>query len=684
MTTPSDNKPDMPDTTLSFDASPTREPGGELYDDAAGYYVDGDPIADTKAPGGPLENQWGTRKFEARIANPANRRRLSIIVVGTGLAGASAAATLGEAGYVVKSFCYQDSPRRAHSIAAQGGINAAKNYKGDGDSVYRLFYDTIKGGDYRSRESNVYRLAEVSVNIIDQCVAQGVPFAREYGGLLDNRSFGGVQVSRTFYARGQTGQQLLIGAYQALERQVAAGTVRCYTRHEMLELIVVDGRARGIIVRDLVTGEIETYFADVVVLASGGYGNVFFLSTNAMGCNVTATWRAHRKGALMANPCFTQIHPTCIPVTGHHQSKLTLMSESLRNDGRIWVPKKMADCTKDPREIPEEDRDYYLERIYPAFGNLVPRDIASRQAKNMCDEGRGVGPEVEGVRRGVYLDFAEAIERLGRPAIEAQYGNLFDMYARITGEDPYAVPMRIYPAVHYVMGGLWVDYDLQSTIPGLFVTGEANFSDHGANRLGASALMQGLADGYFVLPNTIRDYLADGPFDRVPGDHPAVVEAQQSVQDRVDAFLSSNGTRSVDSYHRELGNIMWEYCGMERTEDGLRKAIDLIRGLREDYHRNVKVLGSAESLNQSLEKAGRVADFLELGELMCIDALNRRESCGGHFRAESQTEDGEALRHDDQYSYVAAWEWAGEGETPVLRKEHLTYEFVEMKQRSYK
>ena len=537
MTTPhgtSDDKPDMPDTTLAFDASPTREPGGEEYDDAAGYYVDGDPIADTKSPGGPLEDRWGTRKFEARIANPANRRRLSIIVVGTGLAGASAAATLGEAGYVVKSFCYQDSPRRAHSIAAQGGINAAKNYKGDGDSVYRLFYDTIKGGDYRSRESNVYRLAEVSVNIIDQCVAQGVPFAREYGGLLDNRSFGGVQVSRTFYARGQTGQQLLIGAYQALERQVAAGTVRCYTRHEMLELIVVDGRARGIIVRDLVTGEIETYFADVVVLASGGYGNVFFLSTNAMGCNVTATWRAHRKGALMANPCYTQIHPTCIPVTGHHQSKLTLMSESLRNDGRIWVPKNKADCTKDPREIAEEDRDYYLERIYPAFGNLVPRDIASRQAKNMCDEGRGVGPEVEGVRRGVYLDFAEALERLGRPAIEAKYGNLFDMYARITGEDPYAVPMRIYPAVHYVMGGLWVDYDLQSTIPGLFVTGEANFSDHGANRLGASALMQGLADGYFVLPNTIRDYLADGPFDRVPEDHPAVVEAQESVKERVD------------------------------------------------------------------------------------------------------------------------------------------------------
>ncbi len=685
MTTPSDqNKPDMPDTTLAFDSSHTREPGDEVYDDAAGYYVDGAAIMDTKAPGGPLEERWGTRKFEARIANPANRRRLSIIVVGTGLAGASAAATLGEAGYIVKSFCYQDSPRRAHSIAAQGGINAAKNYKGDGDSVYRLFYDTIKGGDYRSRESNVYRLAEVSVNIIDQCVAQGVPFAREYGGLLDNRSFGGVQVSRTFYARGQTGQQLLIGAYQALERQVAAGTVRCYARHEMLELIVVEGRARGIIVRDLVTGEIETYFADVVVLASGGYGNVFFLSTNAMGSNVTATWRAHRKGALMANPCFTQIHPTCIPVTGAHQSKLTLMSESLRNDGRIWVPKSNSDGDKDPREIAEEDRDYYLERIYPAFGNLVPRDIASRAAKSVCDEGRGVGPEVDGVRRGVYLDFADAMERLGRDAIESKYGNLFDMYARITGEDPYEVPMRIYPAVHYVMGGLWVDYDLQATIPGLFVTGEANFSDHGANRLGASALMQGLADGYFVLPNTIRDYLADGPFDRVPEDHPAVIEAQESVKSRVDAFLTTNGTRSVDSYHRELGNIMWEYCGMERAEDGLRKAIDLIRGLREDFHRNVKVLGSAESLNQSLEKAGRLADFLELGELMCIDALNRRESCGGHFRGESQTEDGEALRHDDQYAYVAAWSWAGEGETPILHKEHLTYDFVEMKQRSYK
>ncbi len=679
---------DMPDTTLTGNPSHHADTEQE-YDDAAGYYALGDPIEDTKAPEGPLAEKWDRRKFEARIANPANRRRLSVIVVGTGLAGASAAATLGEAGYVVKSFCYQDSPRRAHSIAAQGGINAAKNYKEDGDSVYRLFYDTIKGGDYRSRESNVYRLAQVSRNIIDQCVAQGVPFARDYGGLLDNRSFGGVQVSRTFYARGQTGQQLLIGAYQALERQVAAGTVRCYSRHEMLELVVVDGRARGIIVRDLVTGEIETYFADVVVLASGGYGNVFFLSTNAMGSNVTASWRAHRKGAYMANPCYTQIHPTCIPVSGAHQSKLTLMSESLRNDGRIWVPKNKADCTKDPREIAEGDRDYYLERIYPSFGNLVPRDIASRQAKNMCDEGRGVGPEVEGVRRGVYLDFSDAIGRLGAEAIKDKYGNLFDMYQRITGENPYEVPMRIYPAVHYVMGGLWVDYDLQSTIPGLFVTGEANFSDHGANRLGASALMQGLADGYFVLTNTIRDYLADGPFDRVAEDDPAVLEAQESVKGRIDKLLSIDGTRSVDSYHRELGNIMWEYCGMERTEDGLRKAIDLIRGLREEFWRNVKVLGSNESMNQSLEKAGRVADFLELGELMCIDALNRRESCGGHFRAESQTEDGEALRHDDQYAYVAAWEWAGEDGSdhmgqPVLHKENLVYDNVEMKQRSYK
>ena len=652
-------------------------------------YTEGEKIADTKAPAGPIGEKWTTRKFEAALVNPANRRKLSVIIVGTGLAGGAAAATLGEAGYHVKSFCFQDSPRRAHSIAAQGGINAAKNYKEDGDSVYRLFYDTVKGGDYRARETNVYRLAEVSAAIIDQCVAQGVPFAREYGGLLDNRSFGGVQVSRTFYARGQTGQQLLIGAYQALERQVAAGTVEQFTRHEMLEVIVSEGRARGIVARDLVTGEIQTHLADAVVLASGGYGNVFFLSTNAMGSNVTASWRAHRKGAYMANPCYTQIHPTCIPVSGDHQSKLTLMSESLRNDGRIWVPKRREDCDKDPRSIAEEDRDYYLERIYPSFGNLVPRDIASRQAKNVCDEGRGVGPMVGDFRRGVYLDFADAISRLGKAAVEAKYGNLFDMYARITGENPYETPMRIYPAVHYTMGGLWVDYDLQSSIPGLFVTGEANFSDHGANRLGASALMQGLADGYFVLPNTIRDYLAKGPFEPLSTDAPAVVEARTSVEQRTASLLQIQGERSVDSFHKELGHIMWEYCGMERSEEGLLKAIDLIRGLREEFWRNVRVLGSADTLNQSLEKAGRVADFLELGELMCIDALHRRESCGGHFRAESQTEDGEALRHDDEFLYVAAWEFAGgdgDGEmgAPVLHKEDLVYEAIELKQRSYK
>ncbi|MDA2808158.1 fumarate reductase/succinate dehydrogenase flavoprotein subunit [Nocardiopsis suaedae] len=642
-------------------------------------YTEGAPIADEKAPAGPINERWDKRRFSARLVNPANRRKLSVIIVGTGLAGASAAATMGEAGYHVKSFCYQDSPRRAHSIAAQGGINAAKNYRNDGDSIYRLFYDTVKGGDFRSRESNVYRLSQVSVEIIDQCVAQGVPFAREYGGLLDNRSFGGVQVSRTFYARGQTGQQLLIGAYQALERQVAAGTVEMNTRHEMLELIVVDGRARGIVARDMVTGEIETHFADAVVLASGGYGNVFFLSTNAMGCNVTASWRAHRKGAHFANPCYTQIHPTCIPVSGEYQSKLTLMSESLRNDGRIWVPKEAGD-KRDPREIPEDERDYYLERIYPSFGNLVPRDIASRAAKNVCDEGRGVGPG----GLGVYLDFADAIKRMGRPAVEAKYGNLFDMYQRITGENPYEVPMRIYPAVHYTMGGLWVDYDLQSSIPGLFVTGEANFSDHGANRLGASALMQGLADGYFVLPNTINDYLADGPFEEVDASTPEAKEAAESVRSRIDKLLSIDGERTVDSIHKELGHIMWEYCGMERDEEGLRKAIDRIRELREEFWTNVKVLGSNDELNQALEKAGRVADFLELGELMCIDALHRRESCGGHFRAESQTEDGEALRHDDAYAYVAAWEFTGTGEPPVLHKEALEYEYVEMKQRSYK
>ncbi|CAL9534393.1 Fumarate reductase flavoprotein subunit [Nocardiopsis dassonvillei] len=643
------------------------------------YFVVGDPIRDEKAPEGPINERWDKRRFSAKLVNPANRRKLSVIIVGTGLAGASAAATLGEAGYNVTSFCYQDSPRRAHSIAAQGGINAAKNYRNDGDSIYRLFYDTVKGGDFRSRESNVYRLAQTSVEIIDQCVAQGVPFAREYGGLLDNRSFGGVQVSRTFYARGQTGQQLLIGAYQALERQIAAGTVEMNTRHEMLELIVVDGKARGIIARDMVTGEIETHFADAVVLASGGYGNVFFLSTNAMGCNVTATWRAHRKGALFANPCYTQIHPTCIPVSGDYQSKLTLMSESLRNDGRIWVPKEHGD-TRDPRQIPEDERDYYLERIYPSFGNLVPRDIASRAAKNVCDEGRGVGPG----GLGVYLDFADAIQRMGRAAVEAKYGNLFDMYQRITGENPYEVPMRIYPAVHYTMGGLWVDYDLQSTIPGLFVTGEANFSDHGANRLGASALMQGLADGYFVLPNTINDYLAAGPFEKIDESHPEAVAAKEQVTSRIDTFLSLQGSRTVDSFHKELGQIMWEYCGMERSEEGLTKAIELIRNLREEFWRDVKVLGTNDELNQALEKAGRVADFLELGELMCIDALHRRESCGGHFRAESQTEDGEALRHDDEFAYVAAWEFGGDGNKPVLHKEALEYEYVEMKQRSYK
>ncbi len=664
-----------------------------MTDVALNYYTLGEDIADKKAPQVAIDKVWETRKFQARLVNPANRRKLSVIIVGTGLAGGAAAATLGEAGYNVLNFCYQDSPRRAHSIAAQGGINAAKNYRNDNDSTYRLFYDTVKGGDYRARETNVYRLAEVSANIIDQCVAQGVPFAREYGGLLDTRSFGGVQVQRTFYARGQTGQQLLIGAYQQLERQVAAGTVKMYPRHEMVELIVVDGRARGIVTRDMINGKVETWTADAVVLATGGYGNVFFLSTNAMGCNVTASWRAHRKGAYFGNPCYTQIHPTCIPVHGDQQSKLTLMSESLRNDGRIWVPKKAEDCAKDPRQIPEEDRDYYLERIYPSFGNLVPRDIASRQAKNMCDEGRGVGPAISEqqadgtvaqVRRGVYLDFSDAINRMGQKAVEAKYGNLFDMYQRITGENPYEVPMRIYPAVHYTMGGLWVDYDLMSSITGMFVCGEANFSDHGANRLGASALMQGLADGYFVLPNTINDYLADAPFEKLDESHPAVVEAKQSAQARIDKLMSIQGSRSVDSFHKELGHIMWEYCGMERTEEGLQKAIGLIRELREEFWRDVRVTGKAEDFNQALEKAGRVADFMELGELMCIDALHRRESCGGHFRAESQTEEGEALRHDDEFLYVAAWEWAGEGAKPVLHREDLNYKAIELKQRSYK
>ncbi|UBU12299.1 fumarate reductase/succinate dehydrogenase flavoprotein subunit [Nonomuraea gerenzanensis] len=638
-------------------------------------FTEGPEIRDTKAPEGPIEERWEKRKFSAKLVNPANKRKLNVIVVGTGLAGGSAAATLGELGYNVKSFCYQDSPRRAHSIAAQGGINAAKNYRGDGDSIYRLFYDTVKGGDFRARESNVYRLAQVSVNIIDQAVAQGVPFAREYGGLLDTRSFGGAQVSRTFYARGQTGQQLLLGAYQALERQVAAGTVEMHTRHEMLDLIVSDGRARGVIVRDMVTGEIERHLADAVVLATGGYGNVFFLSTNAKGCNTTAIWRAHERGAYFANPCYTQIHPTCIPVSGEYQSKLTLMSESLRNDGRVWVPLRKND-ERAPGDIPEDERDYYLERIYPSFGNLVPRDIASRAAKNVCDEGRGVGPG----GLGVYLDFRDAINRLGRDAVEKKYGNLFEMYERITGENPYDVPMRIYPAVHYTMGGLWVDYDLQSTIPGLFVIGEANFSDHGANRLGASALMQGLADGYFVLPTTIGDYLANGPYGDV--DEEAVAEAEIKVRTRIDRLLAVNGTRTPDSFHRELGKLMWDYCGMERTEESLRKALERIPELREEFWQNVKVSGTAEELNQVLEKAGRVADFFDLAELMCLDALVRTESCGGHFRAESQDADGEALRDDENFAHVSAWEHSPEG--PVLHKEALEYEYVKMTQRSYK
>ncbi|MEU4567416.1 fumarate reductase/succinate dehydrogenase flavoprotein subunit [Micromonospora sp. NPDC023956] len=642
-------------------------------------YREGDPIADTTAPAGPIETRWERRRFEAKLVNPANRRKMTVIVVGTGLAGGSAAATLAEQGYRVKSYCYQDSPRRAHSIAAQGGINAAKNYRNDGDSVHRLFYDTVKGGDFRSRESNVHRLAEVSVNIIDQCVAQGVPFAREYGGLLDTRSFGGAQVQRTFYARGQTGQQLLLGAYQALERQIGLGTVEMNARHEMLELIVVDGRARGIVVRDLVTGEVSGEFADAVVLATGGYGNVFHLSTNAKGCNVTATWRAHRKGAYFANPCYTQIHPTCIPVSGDHQSKLTLMSESLRNDGRVWVPRAEGD-RRSPGDIPEDERDYYLERIYPSFGNLVPRDIASRAAKNVCDAGRGVGP----TGLGVYLDFADAIGRLGRKAIEAKYGNLFEMYERITGEDPYRVPMRIYPAVHYTMGGLWVDYDLQSTVPGLFVIGEANFSDHGANRLGASALMQGLADGYFVLPNTIANYLAAGPFEKVDAGHPEAVAARAEVEDRIARLLAVNGDRTVDSFHRELGQIMWEHCGMERSAAGLRTAIDEIRALRGQFWQRVRVPGDGEGLNQSLEKAGRVADFFELAELMCVDALHREESCGGHFRAEHQSTDGEAQRDDERFAYVAAWEFTDGDRPPVLHKEDLTFEYVHPTQRSYK
>jgi succinate dehydrogenase / fumarate reductase flavoprotein subunit len=631
-----------------------------------------------KIPSGPLEQKWDQHRFSMKLVNPANKRKHHVIVVGAGLAGASAAATMAELGYQVSCFVYHDSPRRAHSIAAQGGINAAKNYQNDGDSVRRLFYDTIKGGDFRAREANVYRLAQVSVNIIDQCVAQGVPFAREYGGLLANRSFGGAQVSRTFYARGQTGQQLLIGAYQALERQIALKKVQMYTFEEMLDLVVVDGYARGIVSRNLLTGKISSHAADAVVLATGGYGNVFYLSTNAMYSNVTASWRAHKKGAAFANPCYTQIHPTCIPVHGEHQSKLTLMSESLRNDGRVWVPKNRGD-NRPPSQIPESDRDYYLERKYPSFGNLAPRDIASRAAKEACDDGRGVGPG----GLGVYLDFADAIKRLGKTTIAERYGNLFDMYQRITDENPYEVPMRIYPAVHYTMGGLWVDYNLMSTIPGLHVAGEANFSDHGANRLGASALMQGLADGYFVLPYTIGDFLAGTKLAKVDNSHAEFRAAEEAIKAQTKQFLSIKGKRTVDSFHKELGKIMWEYCGMARDREGLTKAIGLIQSLKDEYRQNVNVPGSADSLNQALENAGRVADFIELGELMCRDALHREESCGGHFRTEYQDE-GEAKRNDDEYAYVAAWEYAGEGKAPILNKEPLVYENVHLSTRSYK
>ncbi|HEY4131384.1 MAG TPA: fumarate reductase/succinate dehydrogenase flavoprotein subunit [Gemmatimonadaceae bacterium] len=634
----------------------------------------------SKIPSGPIERKWDKHRFEMKLVNPANKRKHTVIVVGSGLAGGAAAASMSELGYNVKCFCFQDSPRRAHSIAAQGGINAAKNYQNDGDSVQRLFYDTVKGGDFRSREGNVYRLAQVSVNIIDQCVAQGVPFAREYGGLLANRSFGGAQVSRTFYARGQTGQQLLLGAYQALEKEIEKGGVTMYPRTEMLDLIVVNGRARGIVTRDMVTGSIDTHLADIVLLATGGYGNVFYLSTNAKGSNATAIWRAYKRGAAFANPCYTQIHPTCIPVSGEHQSKLTLMSESLRNDGRVWVPKRKEDCPKPPKSIPEQDRDYYLERKYPSFGNLSPRDIASRAAKEVCDEGRGVGPG----GRGVYLDFSDAIKRVGKEKIAERYGNLFEMYERITDENPYEVPMRIYPAVHYTMGGLWVDYNLMSTIPGLHVAGEANFSDHGANRLGASALMQGLADGYFIVPVTVGDYLGSNKLEVVKEDMPEVRATVDQVRQRTERLLSINGNRTVDSIHRELGKIMWEYCGMARSAEGLKTALDLIPKLREEFWKDVRVPGTGVELNQSLEKAGRVADFLELGELMCLDALHREESCGGHFRVEHQTADGEALRNDEQFAYVAGWEYSGDNQPPILNKEPLVFENVALSQRSYK
>jgi len=629
-------------------------------------------------PDGPIAEKWERHRFDMKLVNPANKRKHSVIVVGSGLAGASAAASMAELGYQVSCFCFQDSPRRAHSIAAQGGINAAKNYPNDGDSVYRLFYDTVKGGDFRSREANVYRLAQISVEIIDQCAAQGVPFAREYGGLLANRSFGGAQVSRTFYARGQTGQQLLLGAYQALSRQIGLGGVKMHPRTEMLDIIVVNGQARGIVVRDLVSGKISSHLADAVVLATGGYSNVYFLSTNAKGCNVTATWRAHKRGALFANPCYTQIHPTCIPVHGDHQSKLTLMSESLRNDGRVWVPKTRND-SRAPGQIPDAERDYYLERMYPSFGNLVPRDVASRRAKDMCDEGLGVGGGHQ-----VYLDFRDAVQRLGASGVAERYGNLFEMYQRITGEDPYQVPMRIYPAPHYTMGGLWVDYNLMSSIPGLHVVGEANFSDHGANRLGASALMQGLADGYFVLPYTIGNYLAQAKLAPVALSDPEVRKAETEVQEKVRKLLAIKGSKSVDQFHRELGRLMWDECGMSRNRAGLESAIDKVRTLRERFWKDVFVAGAGEDLNQSLEKAGRVADFLEFAELMCEDALHREESCGGHFREEYQTPDGEAKRDDARFSYVAAWEFAGVGAPPKLSKEPLEFEYVHLAQRSYK
>jgi succinate dehydrogenase flavoprotein subunit len=634
---------------------------------------------DSKIPSGPLEKKWEKHKAESKLVNPANKRKFDVIVVGSGLAGASAAATLGELGYNVKCFCFQDSARRAHSIAAQGGINAAKNYQNDGDSVYRLFYDTIKGGDFRSREANVYRLAEVSALIIDQCVAQGVPFAREYGGLLANRSFGGAQVSRTFYARGQTGQQLLLGAYQALSKQIAAGSVKMFPRTEMLDLVIVDGHAKGIVVRDLINGEISSHAGDAVILATGGYGNVFYLSTNARGCNVTATYRAYKRGAFFANPCYTQIHPTCIPVSGSYQSKLTLMSESLRNDGRVWVPLKKGD-TRSPQQIPEADRDYYLERKYPSYGNLAPRDIASRSAKEVCDEGRGVGPG----GLGVFLDFADAIKRLGEKTIRERYGNLFDMYHNITGDDAYQTPMRIYPAVHYTMGGLWVDYNLMSNVPGLHVLGEANFSDHGANRLGASALMQGLADGYFVIPYTLGNYLATQMGKKVSEDRPEFKAVEEEVRTRVKGLLSIKGKRTVTSFHRELGLLVWEKCGMTRSKEGLEEALQKIPALREEFWQNVNILGDGQELNQSLEFAGRVADFLEFAELMCLDALERNESCGGHFRVEYQTADGEALRNDDEFCHVSAWEYNGSRKRPVAYKEPLLFENVRLAQRSYK